>query len=231
MIVDRSGSQKIEEGDLNVNEKFFALPKEKQQRILNAGYRVFGANSYKKSPVSEIAAEAGISKSLLFHYFRNKKELYLYLWKHAAAVTVQLLTESGCYEPTDLFEMMRLGMQAKLRIMALYPDLAAFTIRAYYERDPEIEPEIQKSYLAALAQKSAGALARVNPADFRPGLDLQMMYREMYWASEGYLWEKIRSNTLDVGQLETDFSRLLAFWKSIYGRNAAEEGGTHENRY
>lgn len=58
-----------------------------------------------------------------------------------------------------------------------------------------------------------------------------MMYREMYWASEGYLWEKIRSNTLDVGQLETDFSRLLAFWKSIYCRNAAEEGGTHENRY
>ena len=51
----------------------------------------------------------------------------------------------------------------------------------------------------------------MNPADFRPGLDLQMMYREMYWASEGYLWEKIRSNTLDVGQLETDFSRLLAF--------------------
>ena len=156
MIVDRSGSQKIEEEDSNVNEKFFALPKEKQQRILNAGYRVFGANSYKKSPVSEIAAEAGISKSLLFHYFRNKKELYLYLWKHAAAVTVQLLTESGCYEPTDLFEMMRLGMQAKLRIMALYPDLAAFTIRAYYERDPKSSRRFKKAISPHSRRKARG---------------------------------------------------------------------------
>ena len=58
-----------------MNEKFFALPQEKQQAIINAGYRVFSQKSYKNSPMSEIADEAGISKSLLFHYFRNKKEL------------------------------------------------------------------------------------------------------------------------------------------------------------
>ena len=56
-----------------MNEKFFNLPVEKQERIINAGYRVFSQNSYKKSPMSEIADAAGISKSLLFHYFLNKK--------------------------------------------------------------------------------------------------------------------------------------------------------------
>lgn len=64
-----------------MNEKFFALPKEKQQKIINAGFHVFSKNSYKKSPMSEIAQAAGISKSLLFHYFHNKKELYLFLWE------------------------------------------------------------------------------------------------------------------------------------------------------
>ena len=67
-----------------MNEKFSALPKEKQQAILRAGYRVFSQNSYKKSPMQEIAEEAGISKSLLFYYFRNKRALYLYLWDHCA---------------------------------------------------------------------------------------------------------------------------------------------------
>ena len=71
-----------------MNEKFFSLPEEKQQEIINAGYRVFSQNTYKKSPVSEIAAEAGISKSLLFYYFRNKKELYLFLWEKCAQVTI-----------------------------------------------------------------------------------------------------------------------------------------------
>ena len=51
-----------------MNEKFFSLPIEKQEAIINAGYRVFSENSYKKSPMSEIADAAGISKSLLFYY-------------------------------------------------------------------------------------------------------------------------------------------------------------------
>ena len=45
-----------------MNEKFYSLPQEKQDRILNAGFRVFSKNSYKKSPMLEIANEADISK-------------------------------------------------------------------------------------------------------------------------------------------------------------------------
>ena len=70
-----------------MNDKFYALPEEKQSQILNAAYKVFATNQYKKAPTSEIAAEAGISKSLLFHYFHNKLELYLFLWKHAEDLT------------------------------------------------------------------------------------------------------------------------------------------------
>lgn len=47
-----------------MNEKFFSLSAQKQQAILNAGYRVFSQNSYGKSPMREIAEEAGISKAL-----------------------------------------------------------------------------------------------------------------------------------------------------------------------
>lgn len=62
-----------------MNPKFYDLPLKKQQAILNAGFHVFSQNSYKKSPMREIAETAGISKSLLFHYFQNKKDLYLFL--------------------------------------------------------------------------------------------------------------------------------------------------------
>ena len=47
-----------------MNEKFYDLSEEKQSQILNAAYKVFATNQYKKAPTSEIAAEAGISKSL-----------------------------------------------------------------------------------------------------------------------------------------------------------------------
>ena len=42
-----------------MNDKFYSLPEEKRNRIINAGFKVFAKNSYKKSPVGEIAEEAG----------------------------------------------------------------------------------------------------------------------------------------------------------------------------
>ena len=92
-----------------MNERFFSLPPEKRRAIINAGYRVFSRDSCRKSPVGDIAEEAGISKSFLFHYFSNKKELYLFLWEYCARTTVRCLKEAGCYGQTDLFESMRRG--------------------------------------------------------------------------------------------------------------------------
>ena len=201
-----------------MNEKFFALPKEKQQAILNAGYRVFSQNTYKKSPVSEIAAEAGISKSLLFHYFRNKFELYQFLWDHCGQVTMQHLKAAGCYEQTDLFEAMLRGLRAKVRIMERYPDMGAFVLKAYYESDEQISKMIRERSASMIRPNTDRLLARLDPNDFVPGLDLRMMYREMYWASEGYLWEHQKSGRLDMGKMERDFLEMIDFWKKIYLR-------------
>ncbi len=213
-----------------MNERFYLLPKEKQRKIINAAYRVFSRSSYRKSSMQEIADFAGISKSLLFHYFRNKKELYLFLWDEGARVTLYHLTKAGCYDITDLFEAMYRGMQAKLAIMRRYPDMTAFILRAFYEKDPDVVNEVQKLYEKALNMKAMNMLLRVNPDEFREGLDLEMMYREMYWAAEGYLWENIQTGTFDADAMERDFTRMLRFWKSVYLRNpAAEDAGEERN--
>lgn len=136
----------MQEKGYKMNEKFYSLPIEKQNAIINAGYRVFSKNTYKKSPMSEIAAEAGISKSLLFHYFRNKKELYLFLWENCAKITIEYITKYGAYDKEDFFDMLYSGMQAKLRIMEKYPNMGNFTIKAFYEDDSEIRTEIMASY-------------------------------------------------------------------------------------
>ena len=201
-----------------MNDKFFSLPAEKQQAILNAGYRVFSQNSYKNSPMSEIAEAAGISKSLLFHYFHNKKELYLYLWHKCADITIEFLTRYNAYGHSDLFEAMELGMLAKLEIMRLYPDMTDFTIKAFYEKDPEVATDIQASYHEYFNLKADSTRINLDPEQFVPDLDIPMMYREMYWAAEGYLWEATQKGVLDYDQVQKDFRSLMEFWKSIYKR-------------
>ena len=58
---------------------------------------------------------------------------------------------------------------------------------------------------------------------FIPGIDLSMMYKEMYWASEGCLWEYIQRGCMDIDAMEMDFRKLLEFWKTIYLRKNREK--------
>lgn len=201
-----------------MNDKFFSLPEEKQLAIINVGYRVFSQNTYKKSPVSEIADAAGISKSLLFYYFRNKRELYLFLIKTAADTTYQYLQDFGCGKSEDFFENMHRGLKAKVALMKKYPDLTLFTLKAYYETDPDICGDIQKIIGRIASFDANSKYLNIDPNQFVEGLDLRMMYMDMYLASEGYLWEKSHQGKFDADKAEQDFERLIYFWKKIYLR-------------
>ena len=206
-----------------MNEKFFSLPKKKQQAVINAGYRVFSQNSYRKSPMSEIADAAGISKSLLFHYFRNKKELYLFLWEACGHISIADMKAFGAYDNADLFEMMERGLKAKIHIMRKYPYMGTFVIRAFYETDPQVRPEIEESYLKLKALNADRSIAGLDPSQFKEGLDISRMIREMYLVSEGYLWELQQKGVLDmegyIDTLEKDFQEMIAFWRKIYMRD------------
>ena len=206
-----------------MNDKFFQLSEKKQHKILNAGYRVFSRNSYKKCPVSEIADNAGISKSLLFYYFRNKRELYLYLLEKGAKITVDYLNKFKCYDGEDFFDIMHRGLKAKVALMRKYPNLAAFVMKAYYETDSEVKGSIMKIIAKYGSYEVNAELLKLNKDKFVEGLDLEMMYHEMYWAGEGYLWNKMQSGRLDPDEMERDFGRLIDFWKSVYYRKEGEK--------
>ena len=90
---------------------------------------------------------------------------------------------------------------------------------AFYEKDPVVCEDIQRSYRKHFDRKAADALAGLDPEDFIPGLDLAMMHRQIYLMSVGYLWEiSQRGEVLEAKTLEADFSEMLAFWKNVYQR-------------
>ena len=199
-----------------MNEKFYALSEEKQNAIINAGFKVFAKNSYKKSPVNEIAIEAGISKSLLFFYFRNKKELYIFLLKKSEELTKRTLMESGVMNGTDIFDIMYRGLLAKASMMKKYPDMGNFSIKAYYEKDPEVVKDVQKIVAPYTKMETNMTLPPLNKSKFNEGLDLNMMYQDMYLASEGYLWRMQQTDKLDIDKMVADYKKIIDFWKSIY---------------
>ena len=81
-----------------------------------------------------------------------------------------------------------------------------------------VSSDIQKSIVKYTSFKTNEKLVNLDPEQFIPGLNLEMMYQDMYWASAGYLWEKMQHGKINVNEIEQDFIKLLDFWKSIYLR-------------
>ena len=202
----------------NLNERFYALPEDKRNSIISAGFRVFSQYSYKNSPMSEIAAEAGISKSLLFYYFKNKKELYLFLCRYSTELAEQEMIRQKCYEKEDFFDIFLSGLKVKVQLMRQYPDLSLFQLKAYYEKDISLRPEINQIIGDHSGYENQSEMLKLDKEQFIEGLDLEMMYTDMFLASQGYLWEKLQSDTIDPDQMEKDFIRMIEFWRSLYSR-------------
>lgn len=55
----------------------------RRNRILEAALVEFADKGYKKASTNTIVREAKVSKGLLFHYFISKKDLYIFIFKHA----------------------------------------------------------------------------------------------------------------------------------------------------
>lgn len=180
-----------------MKESFLLLPEERQNEIINAGYDQFSTHSYRKCPVGRIAEQAYISKSLLFYYFKDKKELYMTLWNKCASITASSLQEEKVSE-LPFFDMLEKGPHVKMELLRKYPSLSAFAIRAYYENDERVRPEVQKTYQKMLKYYRDKTIHKSE--EFKEGIDLSEMYQMIYYAAEGYLYEKVRSGNLDAGQ-------------------------------
>ena len=109
-----------------MNEKFFDLKKEKQDRMINAALKVFASNGYKHASTDEIVAEAGISKGLLFHYFGSKLGLYTFLYDYSTRFMKLELTTGVLSSAHDYFEIRKQIEFAKMQVLRNYPYMQRF---------------------------------------------------------------------------------------------------------
>jgi AcrR family transcriptional regulator len=92
-----------------------------REHLLGVGRRLFGERAFDEISIDDIAAAAGVSKGLLYHYFEGKRGLYVATLQ-AEAATLLAETEpdpdeldSGLDAYLDYVETHRLGWLALMR--------------------------------------------------------------------------------------------------------------------
>jgi|HubBroStandDraft_2_1064218.scaffolds.fasta_scaffold00827_7 AcrR family transcriptional regulator len=74
---------------------------ERRRQLLDAGAVLFAQHSYEEISMRQIAAAAGVSKPLLYHYFPSKNELFMAAVTEASSELQELIRPSGNGTPVE----------------------------------------------------------------------------------------------------------------------------------
>ncbi|MDO4541207.1 MAG: TetR/AcrR family transcriptional regulator [Bacillota bacterium] len=203
-----------------MNRKFYSLSQEKQQRIINSGMEVFAKNSYNKASTQEIAAKAGISKGLLFHYFHNKREFYNFLYKYGEEKLRRSLSDMSPEEETDFFVIMEKAAKIRLRFVKENPWLTQFALKACYSKNEAISEDINKAMSLSLDGAMNMYFRNIDKHKFKEDIEPERVLNALIWLSDGYIQERERKGqSLNTDDLIAEFQ----FWCRILRASVYKE--------
>ncbi|RXI96345.1 TetR/AcrR family transcriptional regulator [Anaerobacillus alkaliphilus] len=180
-----------------MNTKFFEIDPIKQRKIVNAAMREFAHKGYKKASTNEIVKDSGISKGLLFHYFRNKKELYLYLFDRAVEIANEEFYAGIKFTETDVIKIWRKMALLKFNLMRQFPEIINFIMSAYFEEAEEVVVELQGRKEHFNPAKVNDLFINIDASKFREDLEVDKVLQVITWTMEGVI-EQERNKAKDL---------------------------------
>ena len=136
-----------------MNDKFFDLKKEKQDRMINAALKIFAENGFRRASTDEMVKEAGISKGLLFHYFTSKTGLFEFVYDYSVKYITLEMTSAVNREESNYFAIRRQIEKAKAEAMKHFPYMQMFLLQA--EKENSTDNETSRHYQVTLFSRRA----------------------------------------------------------------------------
>ncbi len=157
---------------------------EKRDLILQAAVRVFAAKGYHACRVGDIAAEAGVSHGLLYHYFRSKEDVLETIFGETWG---RLVDEIARLEAADVpaIEKLRAISTSYLGSWATDPDLIRVLVREV-ARSPEVGRRVDAGAQVFLGIRRILEAGQAR-GELRPDADARLATWVFYGALEEIL--------------------------------------------
>lgn len=174
---------------------------DKKQRILKASVQEFAKNGYEQSSTNNIIKEAKTSKGLLFHYFQNKKTLYLETVEYCLEQYSKYFKQHMQELNPDIFERAIEIGQLKLKLFYEDPEMYLLMMDALSDPPKELKAEINKRYETILAESTHLFFTNIDTSPLREDLDqnkaLEVVFLTLEALSNRYM--KTYKNHEDKG--------------------------------
>ncbi len=197
-----------------MNEKFFDLKKEKQDRMINAALKVFAMNGYGHASTDDIVKEAGISKGLLFHYFISKLGLYSFVYDYSVRYMLLELSTGVSAKETDYFKLLGQIKQSQLQVMKNYPYMLQFLNKSKEENVSEalVETEDRRS---VLPRRYAEIMERADLGKFKKEADIGLLTKVIDYTVDGLMKEQFLNGSFQPEIYYEEMRRYLEMMKRL----------------
>lgn len=195
--------------------KFLELEQEKQERILNAALKEFAQRGFKKASTNEIVKQAGISKGLLFHYFNNKKDLFLFLYDYASTIFIEEFLKLINLEERDVLARWRQHSLLKFDLIRKHPAMFHFILTANQSQPEDIQKEMESKNKNISKVGYENLFKNIDESKFREDVDIQKALNIIQWTMEGLAnaeQQKMTGSNVN----EVDYDRMLADLDSYF---------------
>lgn len=205
-----------------MNEKFFDLKKEKQDRMINAALKVFAMNGYAHASTDDIVREAGISKGLLFHYFGSKLGLYSFIYDYSIRYVILELTTGVDQTETDYFRLIEQIKEAELLVMRNYPCMLLFLNNSRIENVSEVLVETEDKR-TLLEKKYQEILSHATLQELDERLEAVRLGQMIAFTEEGLMRKHFYEGSFQPDLYHEELKQYLQVIRQLAVRKEEEE--------
>ena len=183
---------------------------DKPRRILDAAVRVFAAQGYDTSRVSDVAKEAGVAYGLVYHYYASKEAVLEAVFREAwgrLLAAVALAEETG----GDAAEQLELVVKIVLRAWRDDPDLVRLLVREV-TRNPHIQDELDEigqAFASLERMVRRGQAEGTFRAELDPKLAAWMLYGALEEVLTGWVLGQLPDDAAAVSNAEREVTATM----------------------
>lgn len=177
-----------------MNKRFYQLESQKQMDIINAGIEYFARFEYKKASTEDIAKSAGISKSLLFHYFKNKETYFAFLYNYAEELIASKVFRIDLSNKTDFFEELEIVIENKCIFFAENPYLIDFLAKVRNSDQQFVQNIINLDTVNLAEDTIKKYFSNIELKKFKEDIKPEQIIEMLILLLDGYLSNRLKLN-------------------------------------
>ena len=188
--------------------KIEKLDPDRQKKIINAALKEFITKGFDDASTNIIAKEAGISKSLLFHYVNNKKDFFFFLYDYCQNTLNRDYLTLMNLDEKDIFERLRQSYLLQIELVQKHPWIFEFQKMTASLTSEEMNRELEKKISGKQSLCFESIFDITDTSKFKKNLDLEKCKQLIFWMNIGFT-NDLMKNIHNAGASEIDYDNIV----------------------